>query len=447
MMLFATANANAQQQFNNGDFSNGGTPYTGQSKTPACGSMNGLANWFIDPNYDVYWPQLTSFNKGNDKYIDLTPCGRSGNGAWFSQTVNFGESVICDSMNISFDLRPQGGDANYYDAGVLVTMDGNLISPRVFSGDASKWVNKNTANFKITAGSHTFKFTGQSNGPGSFTPEVMGIDNVQLHYVAKPNFKILVNGVSQNVPTDGSAVEVPCDNVILDLSKAMPCATKYNIHVQESDLNWNRTMAYEWGSWFNTSSPGLVNIQQLATTIGIGLNYTGTDKSREGKKLIAGKLANGKDRYYRIGVCTGEPTWDCKFVLIKIIPGPALDKQYSRFSIETSAPDADGNYTVTAKAIALPANCAFYWEVNEIDANGNPIPGTQGQNLPAWWTNPLQTNFPGYSNGANAGKFNISKRYKIIRGTWCDCKAWDQSSVIVQYNYERKAVLYAELKL
>jgi len=439
MLLFGYWNLHAQQ-FSNGDFLTGGSPNSADRLSGGCNTLTGMSSWGWG-NTNATMPQLTVFSNGSNQYIDLTPCGSTGNGAWIEQKISFGDRITCDSMYISFDLRPMAGGSNSYDAGVIVTMDGIPIGARVFSADASKWVNKVTAAFKATPGSHVFRFTGQSNA-GDRTPAVMGIDNIQLHAAAKPSFKIVVNGVARDVPTDGSAVEVPCDNIILDLSGLMPCATNYNIHVQESDQYWNRTMAYEWGSWFNTPISGPVNIQQLATSsAGMGANYIGTDRTREGKKLIAGKLPNGKDRYYRIGVCTGQPAWDCKFVLIKVIPGPALDKKYSRFSIETSAPDVAGNYTVNVKAIAQPADCGFYWEVNEIDANGNPVPGTQGQNLPAWWANPLQTNFPGYANGTTAGKFNISKRYKITRGTWCDCKAWDQSSVIVQYNNERKAVL------
>lgn len=443
LWIFFTVTQVKAQQFSNGDFSIGGTPNSADASNGGCNTLTGLSAWSWG-NTNNTKPQLTVFENGSNRYIDLTPCGTTGNGAWIEQTINFGDRVRCDSIYISFDLRPKAGSSGYYDAGIVVTMDGNPLGSRFSSADVSKWVNKTTAVFKITPGSHTFRFTGLS-GTGDRTPAVMGIDNIQLHFAAKPAFRIMVNGIAKDVPTDGSPVEVSCDNIMLDLSGAMPCASKYNIHVQECDRYWDRTMAYEWGSWFDAPIPGQVNIQQLATTIGIGTNYTGTDKGREGKRLIAGKLANGKDRYYRIGVCTGEPAWDCKFVLIKVIPGPALDKKYSLFSIEATTPDAAGNYTVVAKAIALPADCAFYWEINEIDANGNPVPGTQGQNLPTWWTNPLQTNFPGYANGTTAGKFNVSKRYKITRGTWCDCKAWDQSSIVIQYDYEKKAYLYNKL--
>lgn len=440
ILLLASMQIKAQPfQFNNGDFSSGGTPYMGAGPG-ACISMNGVMNWNFNSG-NGFKPQLTSFQNGTNPYIDLTPCGTTGNGAWIEQTIGFGDRIQCDSMYISFDLRPMGSGSQSNDAGVMVSMDGNNIGSRVFSADASQWVNKYTASFKVTPGSHVFRFTGQSNGAGNNTPAVMGLDNIQLHALAKPGFKVIVNGIAKDIPADGSAIEVPCDNVIIDPSITTPCAKKYEVHVQECDKNWNRTYDYEWGSWFTGPVPNSINIQQLATTIERGANYTGTDRNREGQKLIAGNLQNGQERYYRIAVCTGEPSWDCKFALIKIIPGPALDKSYSRFSIETSVPDAAGNYTITAKAIALPAECSFYWEINEMDANGNVIPGTKMANPAAWWTNPLLTSFPGYGNGATAGKFNISKRYRITRGTWCQCKAWDQSSVMVQYNNEKKILL------
>lgn len=37
-----------------------------------------------------------------------------------------------------------------------------------------------------------------------------------------------------------------------------------------------------------------------------------------GDALFGGYLSSGQERYYRVSVCTGEPSWQCKVALIKV---------------------------------------------------------------------------------------------------------------------------------
>lgn len=103
------------------------------------------------------------------------------------------------------------------------------------------------------------------------------------------------------------------------------------------------------------------------------------------------------------------------------------------------------NYTNPAgtNITATPVNplgvgCSCYWEVAELDAAGNPIPGTQVINPPSWpCTGP--NNFAGY-NGTNVlsgtapGLFDINKRYRIVYARWCECRGWVSYAIILNPN-------------
>jgi hypothetical protein len=99
------------------------------------------------------------------------------------------------------------------------------------------------------------------------------------------------------------------------------CATSYFFGVQESDRYWNRTFLYEWGSWFNGPPPASLNLQQLSTNHSYAPHYLGTDLSRQGAPLAGGYLDppnDSQERFYRVGLCTAEPDWQCKTVLLEI---------------------------------------------------------------------------------------------------------------------------------
>lgn len=77
----------------------------------------------------------------------------------------------------------------------------------------------------------------------------------------------------------------------------------------------------------------------------------------------------------------------------------------------------------------LGEGCGYFWEVSEIDANGNNIPGTTVTNPSQWWGQ-FPNTFNGYNGsstlvGNMPGVFDISKSYRIIYGRWCECTGWN----------------------
>ena len=99
------------------------------------------------------------------------------------------------------------------------------------------------------------------------------------------------------------------------------CAATYWVGIHESDLMWNRTFKYEWGKWFNGAPPNNINLQQLATTYSQPPDWAGNNPIQQRTPLIAGFLdapVNSQPRYYRVALCTTEPSWLCKNTLLKV---------------------------------------------------------------------------------------------------------------------------------
>ena len=129
---------------------------------------------------------------------------------------------------------------------------------------------------------------------------------------AIPNFNI--NGIG--VSSGGSPINVCASNITINAASTT-CESRYRIGVQESNRWWHRTYDYEWGRWFSGTAPNGINLQQLSATYSYPPYFTGPS-SRQGSPLIGGNLPNGQERYYRVNVCTDEPSWQCKTVLIKV---------------------------------------------------------------------------------------------------------------------------------
>jgi len=98
------------------------------------------------------------------------------------------------------------------------------------------------------------------------------------------------------------------------------CETTYNVGVQESDQYLNRTFKYEWWKWFPGNAPNNINLQQLATTYSNPPDYLGTDLTRLGTPLFGGDLSPGVKRYYRVNLCTAEPSWACATAILHVKP-------------------------------------------------------------------------------------------------------------------------------
>lgn len=144
---------------------------------------------------------------------------------------------------------------------------------------------------------------------------------------ATPAFKIvsiLSNGQLVTSPlattTIFPTVTINISQPILIDATPTTCETTYNLGVQESDVNWGRTYFYEWWKWFPGDAPNNINLQQMATTYSNPPDYLGTDWTRHGTPLFGGDLSPGIKRYYRVNLCTMEPSWACATAILRVDP-------------------------------------------------------------------------------------------------------------------------------
>jgi hypothetical protein len=167
---------------------------------------------------------------------------------------------------------------------------------------------------------------GQTFTPGQYYRVKLAVGNpwnetVKLVYVppATPNFSIKdKNNNWVTPPADGSPIEVCSSNITMNAAATMG-ESKYEIVVQESDRWWNRSYRYEWGRWFSGQAPNGINLQNLASTYSYPqYGFTG-DVARQGSVLFGGNLQSGAERYFRVSLCTGEPSWTCKTALLRVI--------------------------------------------------------------------------------------------------------------------------------
>jgi len=144
---------------------------------------------------------------------------------------------------------------------------------------------------------------------------------------ATPAFKIVSILSNGQLSTSQLATTTIFPTVSINISQpilidATPttCETTYNVGVQESEQNWNRTYKYEWWKWFPGNAPNNINLQQLATTYSNPPDYLGTDLTRYGTPLFGGDLSPGIPRYYRVNLCTAEPSWACATAILRVNP-------------------------------------------------------------------------------------------------------------------------------
>jgi len=114
----------------------------------------------------------------------------------------------------------------------------------------------------------------------------------------------------------GSPLHLCESNVTMNAS-ATSYASKYFISIQESDQWWNPTGDYAWGRWFSGQAPSSLNLQQLSTTYSYPPDFTGSP-ARQGSPLIGGNLPVKGARYYRVNLCTEEPSRTCQSALIQV---------------------------------------------------------------------------------------------------------------------------------
>lgn len=129
---------------------------------------------------------------------------------------------------------------------------------------------------------------------------------------------------------------------------------------------------------------------------------------------------------------------------ISLIQLKPMAASVTDFGDDMSPIDANGKYTITATASALPPGAGFYWEIQDITDPSHPVILS---NPAQWWSTPLSTNFNGYDNGiivnpSIPGIFVANRTYRIVRGTWGECNSWSAVSHIYrkEINSNRIAV-------
>lgn len=138
---------------------------------------------------------------------------------------------------------------------------------------------------------------------------------------ATPNFN--VNGAT--VPADGSPINVCISNIKINAASTS-CEDAYYLGVQESNRWWSRTYDYEWGRWYSGQAPNNINLQTQSVLNSQPPYYTG-DPNRQNTVLLGGNLPSGEARYYRVSVCTGIPSWNCKTALIRVNPNCRINPE------------------------------------------------------------------------------------------------------------------------
>lgn len=149
--------------------------------------------------------------------------------------------------------------------------------------------------------------------------------------------------------------------------------------------------------------------------------------------------------------CNGKVCDSCGFYFNtkKCFEKVQVPKQYTLCTITPSnITSTSFNITATQPSITFSNACGYFWQVCELDANNNCIPGTTVINPSQWWTYP-STTFSGYNgtsslSGSSPGKFDINKKYRITYGVWCECMDWNQNSWIYNPTLRTGSVNFTE---
>jgi hypothetical protein len=156
-----------------------------------------------------------------------------------------------------------------------------------------------------------------------YTAETASSNSMVASSIATPNFSI--NGIAATDPASGNIPSIVCNAgaIVMNASSAT-CESAYWVGVWETTHNWwERTFDYEWGGWFQGQAPNNISLQNLATTS--SSRWINGPANRKDNILMGGLITNattaafiGQERYYTIEFCTGEPTWTCKKMQIKV---------------------------------------------------------------------------------------------------------------------------------
>lgn len=235
-----------------------------------------------------------------------------------------GNVVSCGSKKIDIKVAYTGSNcggtigANPYRFEFFLYRNGVQIGHIPFQQGSSCWWNGIFYSVDADAGTYSARVNFQKRTLVGWVPVW---DNSSTFNASKtpatPSFTI--NGQLATT-TIFPNVTVNISQPIIINATPTTCETTYNLGVQESDQNWNRTFKYEWWKWFSGDAPNSINLQQLATTYSNPPDYLGSDLTRFGTPLFGGDLSPGVKRYYRVNLCTIEPSWICATAILRVNP-------------------------------------------------------------------------------------------------------------------------------
>ena len=249
--------------------------------------------------------------------LEWAPAGTTGYSS--SGVVSCGASKKVD-FRVSYSGSNCGGTigTNPYRFEFYLYRNGSQIGHIPFQQGSSCWWNGIFYSVDADAGTYSARVNFQKRTLAGWMPVWDNSGTIPASKsAATPGF--LINGQLATT-TFAPTVNVNISQPITIDATPTTCETKYDLGVMESDQHWNRPLKYEWGKWFSGDAPNNINLQQMATTYSNPPDYVGTDLTRLGTPLFGGELSPGVQRYYRVNLCTAEPTWICASALLRVNP-------------------------------------------------------------------------------------------------------------------------------
>lgn len=245
---------------------------------------------------------------GTQSQSGFSVCGSENHSFFVSYTFSSHSSCIPNRYRTTFKL---------YLNGVEISATSSFTGSSTFS-------NQGFYNITTQPGTYTAQVILERKPciGNWYTAETLSTNAIVVTSIAAPNFT--VNGVAASAdPNNIPSVTVNAAMITIDASNTT-CERNYWVGVWETTHNWwERTYKYEWGGWFQGQAPNNINLQYLATTS--HERWINGPGNRKDNTLIGGIITDattasfiGQERYYTISICTGEPSWTCKQIQIKV---------------------------------------------------------------------------------------------------------------------------------
>lgn len=249
-------------------------------------------------------------------------------------TINVPYSQYTSSNKLRVEVSPHPYNSlntGIWETYVEIFVNGSSIIPGISGANPYRHMNGNVASVRLIpitsfqTGSNTVCIKAKcSTSPSQCQLSCFTVIVAGPPCSATPNFTINSTAAVDNPTPVPLVTFLPTEVITIDAS-GTTCESNYWVGIWETTSNWwERTYQYEWGGWFQGQAPASINLQALAATSGD--RWINGPAARKNNVLIGGKISgsatvsfNGQDRYYVVEVCTGEPTWTCKRIQIRIL--------------------------------------------------------------------------------------------------------------------------------